>query len=109
MAIGRWPSEGQRECRLFAKAAAGRFTACVIHASSSAALSPNYLAEHRADRCRIEGHELERERHELVHRWRHSPQIEILEDRRIFREEHVMNRKILAVPLIHRRCVDTKQ
>ena len=72
----------------------------VIHAPGDAKASPHDLAKHRADGRRIEGHELERERHQLVHRWRHSPQIEILEDRGIFREEHVMNGKVLALPRI---------
>ena len=57
--------------------------ACDIDASNDASALSNDLAKHRADRRRIQGHELERECHQLVHRWGDSPQIEILQDRGI--------------------------
>src|SRR2546423_8722843 len=108
MSIGRWPSKGQPECRWYTDTLARRIMACDIDASD-AGLLRNDLAEDRADGRRVQSHELERERHQLVHRRRHSPQIEIFQDRGVVREEHVMHGKILALSWIDRRCVDAEQ
>src|SRR5687767_2951661 len=82
---------GWRCCASIEKA-----TETVATESSSARLS-NDLSEYRADRGRIQGHELERKRDELVHGGSDSPQIEILQDRGVSRKKHVVHGKVLAV------------
>ena len=60
------------------------------------------LPKHRSNGGRIEGHELERKRHQLVHRRRHSAQIEIFEYRCVARKEHVVYGEVFAFAWINR-------
>src|SRR2546423_4204190 len=67
------------------------------------------VAENSAHGRRIEGHDFYWKRNQLVVSGRNPAQIEILENRRVAGEEHVMHRKSFAPAIVHRWAIDSYQ
>src|SRR3954465_15409817 len=67
------------------------------------------LTQHGANRCSIERHQFEWERHQLVHARSNASQIQIFEDRGGGPEQHCVHGETLAVPRVDRRRVHSEE